>query len=98
MCLPVATDMKVYFSDPQSPWRRGTNENTNGLLRQYFLKRTDLSGYSQSELDKVAPRLDQSARKTLDLRRQPGDRKPLLHQRFQKLGGMTPELSKKIGM
>ena len=61
----VATDVKVYFCDPQSPWQRGSNENTNGLLRQYFPKRTDLSGYSQSELDKVALRLNQRPRKTL---------------------------------
>ena len=61
----VATNVKVYFCDPQSPWQRGTNENTNGLLRQCFLKRTDLSGFSQSELDKVAKRLNQRPRKTL---------------------------------
>jgi IS30 family transposase len=61
----VATNVKVYFCDPQSPWQRGSNENTNGLLRQYFPKRTDLSGYSQSELDKVAQRLNQRPRKTL---------------------------------
>jgi len=61
----VATDVKVYFCDPQSPWQRGSNENTNGLLRQYFPKRTDLSGFSQSELDKVAKRLNQRPRKTL---------------------------------
>jgi IS30 family transposase len=61
----VDTEVKVYFCDPQSPWQRGSNENTNGLLRQYFPKRTDLSGYSQAELDVVALRLNQRPRKTL---------------------------------
>lgn len=61
----VATDLKVYFCDPKSPWQRGSNENTNGLLRQYFPKGRDLSGYSQEELDAVALRLNQRPRKTL---------------------------------
>ena len=61
----VTTNVKVYLCDPHSPWQRGTSENTNWLLRQYFPKRTDLSGYPQSEFDKVALRLNQSPRKTL---------------------------------
>jgi len=62
----VATDVKVYFCDPQSPWQRGSNENTNGLLRQYFPKGTDLSRHSQAGLNRVAMRLNQIPRETLD--------------------------------
>ncbi|HFU4023617.1 TPA: IS30 family transposase, partial [Escherichia coli] len=53
----VSTGVKVYFCDPQSPWQRGTNENTNGLIRQYFPKKTCLAQYTQHELDLVAAQL-----------------------------------------
>ena len=63
--LTIDTKVPVYFCDPQSPWQRGTNEHTNRLLRQYFPKGTDLSRYSQADLNTIALRLNQRPRKTL---------------------------------
>jgi IS30 family transposase len=61
----IATNVQVYFCDPRSPWQRGSNENTNGLLRQYFPRQTDLSRFSQAYLNRIALRLNQRPRKTL---------------------------------
>ena len=64
----MATNMPVYFFDPGCPWQRGTNENTNGLLRQYFPKETSLTTYTQQQLNDVAAKLNSRPRKTLGFR------------------------------
>jgi IS30 family transposase len=64
----IATDMDVYFCDPGAPWQRGSNENTNGLLRQYFPKGTDLHRHRREDLDAVALALNTRPRKTLGWR------------------------------
>jgi len=63
-----STGVRVYFCEPQSPWQRGTNENTNGLLRQYFPKKTCLAQYPKQELDQVAAQLNNRPRKTLEFK------------------------------
>ncbi|SDP34790.1 transposase, IS30 family [Actinopolyspora xinjiangensis] len=65
----MRSNMPAYFCDPRSPWQRGTNENTNRLLREYFPKGTDLSDYSQPELDAVADELNDRPRETLGWRK-----------------------------
>ena len=63
--IALAADLDIYFCDPHSPWQRGSNENTNGLLRQYFPKGTSLAGHSREHLDEVAAELNSRPRKTL---------------------------------
>ena len=69
----METDITVYFCDPQNLWQRGSNENINRLLRQYFPRETDLAPHSQAELNRIARRLNERPRKTLDFEPQPSD-------------------------
>jgi IS30 family transposase len=68
VAFKVATGISVYFADPKSPWQRGTNENTNGLLRQYFPKGTDVSRWTAEEIEAVATTINSRPRKTLGWR------------------------------
>lgn len=78
--VKLATDIEVYFADPNSPWQRPVNENTNGLLRQYFPKSSDLAVHSEADLDAVAAELNGRPRKRLESRKPIEDIGPLLLQ------------------
>ena len=94
----VATNVQVYFCDPRSPWQRSSNENTNGLLRQYFPRETDFSRISRSYLNAIALRLNQRPRKTWASKRQPIDYKRCRTDRLNTHSavgrdGPTPEVT-----
>ncbi len=88
--FPEDASMQISFCDPRSPWQRGTNENTNGLLRQYFPKGTDLSRYSRRKLDAVATALNQRPRKTLGWRTPAEALQELIHSQTQTHVATTP--------
>ena len=86
----LATDIQVYFCDPQSPWQRGSNENTNGLLRQYMPKGVDLSTFSQLQLNAIARQLNERPRKTLGFTRPLRCSANVLHRLVESASGCSP--------